>query len=482
MPMPDAAETETPLDSEPSPSTTTAPTEGADHGEAHEATPGEVFAIRLSNLITAFGNRQAEVLRMCEHLDDRESDLNDAKQRAKRHIEHAMSEVNEDALDRYLEVFRSLDDNSGHDEAEEEAAFVAALEEIGQDLPDGIEQTYVEAVLRALPKSVGAKFLHSSLLMILVGELEVFINFLARACFEVNPGALEQGDKSFKWSEIAGLETIDDVRDLLVDQTIDNLLRGSMIDWIKFFENRFHLAEVKAARTFESLEAVQRRHCVVHNGGTASQQYLDHLDQFPLDVSVGDPLPVDSAYIARAADTLYLVAYSLTWALGVKLNPEKEWSEWLLTELTNRTMILLQEQRPHVVVRIVESAPLNQMKGEDPEYCALVLRVNRWIALKDLGKFNTVRHEVEQFPVAMLDNSFKLAKMALLEENEAAYDLAQSMIRDGQLKLSHLLTWPLLRGVRQVARNREAAAPENDGGSTEDDFGATLQPNGEDAA
>lgn len=424
--------------------------------EIKDPTPGEVFTVRLRGLLNTFSLRQSEVLRVSEFLDDRATELNDAKLRAKRRIQQALAEVDDEVLDRYLRVVTGFDEDAEQEltSSERTNALIDALRELGTELPEGTESTYMNAVLRTVRPSVGPSFLHSSLLMTLVGELEMVINQIARACFEIRPTSLQESGKTFTWAEISDYDSIDDLRDNVVDRTIDDLLRGSLQDWTKFFENRFKIGPVKAAASFEAVEAVQRRHCIVHNAGAVSNQYLEKLAGFSIDTKLNDPLPVDKEYLERAADTLYLVAYSLIWALGVQLNPEERWRTALVNALTNRTMFLLQEGRFDLVRQIGESAPIATMKGEDLEYAAFILQVNRWIAMKELGQFGRERDAVQNLPVRNRDNSYKLARFALLDLNEEAYELAQRMIADGDLMPEHLLTWPLLRGVRDYARSR----------------------------
>lgn len=435
-----------------------APPPAEEQAEARELSPGEAFIGRLILLISTFSNRQSEVLRMSEHFDERDAELNDAKLRAKRLLTRELAEVDESVLDRYLRVFQSIDEATGTEAGEREAALTEALAEVSADLPEGIEHTYMSAVLRSLRPSLGARFLHSSLLTILVSELEMFINQLARACFEVHPGALGK-ERTLKWSEISAFDSIDEVRDHLVDESVVDLLHGSMLDWIEFFEGTFKISQITAARTFVASEAVQRRHCIAHNAGSASRQYVERLSAFKTDVKVGQSLDVDSAYIARAADALMLVAYSLVWALGVKLTPDKQCVPTLLSHLSNRTMFMLQEQRYDLVRQIVSDAPLASMSNVNA-YSALVMQVNGWIAAKEVGRFADVRADVERFDVATRNNTFKLAKFALLDQNEEGLELAVRMLRDREIKLSHLLTWPLLRGIRQLYRTKEQNAAE----------------------
>lgn len=442
------------------------PVPADDDEEGRELSPGEAFYAQLSLLIATFSHRQSEVLRVSEYFAAHEAEVNDAKQRAKRRIRQELQEVDEGVLDRYLRIFEDFDvarDAEGVDRTERETAFADALREVGRELPANVDSTYLDAVLRSIRPSVGAGYLHSSLLMILVGELEMFINRVARACFEARPTALDQGERTLTWAQIANHDSIADLRDWVVDRTIEDLLRGSLLDWVQFFEKRFGIPKIKAARSFEAVESVQRRHCIVHNAGLASQQYLDKLADFPITVKLNDELGVDADYLARAADTMFLVGYSLTWALGVKINPEPQWNEALISALANRTMFLLQERRYDLVRRIGKDVPLSSLKGEREEYCGFILQVNRWIAFKELGEFDLVRGEVESYPVSTRSNNYKLAKLALLDDNDEAYELAERMIRDGDLPESHLLNWPLLRGVRDIARARERGEADGSG-------------------
>ncbi|MCU4297628.1 hypothetical protein D3I60_11140 [Brevibacterium permense] len=438
--------------------------------EEREATPGEAFYLRLRSLLATFAHRQTEILRMSEYFAERDAELNDSKLRAKRSIErHLQEEVDEDLLDRYLRVFESYDElaveNDETTRSEREIAFAEGLNAVGSELPKGIESTYVAAITRATRRSVGSRFLHSSLLTILVGEMEMFINQLARACFEVRPGALDQGGRQLTWATIAGCDSIDEVRDMVVDETIDELLRGSLLQWVEFFETRFGLDQIDAARTFEAIEATQRRHCIVHNAGHASQQYLNKLSDFNVETKLNDLLDVDADYVETAADSMFMIAYSLSWALAMKINPEPYWRDHFVTTFTNRTFFLLQEHRFELVQKIGETAPLKSLKGEKGEHCAFIIRVNRWIALKEMGRFKTARKEVEDLPVANRSDDYKLAKHALLDENEKAYEIAQRMIANGELPESHLLTWPLLRGVRDYKRSLESVTSELGAGS-----------------
>ncbi|MBN7792111.1 hypothetical protein [Microbacterium esteraromaticum] len=434
--------------------------------EERELSPSEALYARLTRLIFTLANRQSEVLRMSEYFSEREAEVNDMKRRATRQIKHELQEVDEAVLDSYLSLFEEFDPNADltkEEEGDRDREFSEQLRQIGRALPEGVDLVYLDAMASSFSKSVGAGYLHSSLLMILVGELEMFINYLARACFEASPEALDKSERKLTWAEISVFESVEDIRDAIVDRAVEDLLRGSLTDWVTFFETTFGIPQIDSARTYAVLEAMQRRHCIVHNGSFVSPRYLKNLRDFDVDLKVGDHLEVDDDYLHQAADTMMLVAYSLTWALGVKLTRDPEVGESLVQELVNYTMTLLQQGRFDLVRQIGEGA----LKGLKPktevmEALGFTLQVNTWIAHKELGTFAAVERAIKDFPVANRSDEFKLAKAALLDQHDVASAVARRMLDAGDLHVSSIVTWPLLRNIRDLVSPDRAEIASDD--------------------
>lgn len=431
-----------------------------------EPSPDLIFQIRLSQLLRTYSYRQAEILRLAGYVHGRAAEFDDKKRHAVHLIEQQIAHADDDAVARLMGALDHAFEDAEADPAEGGMdAVQEAIAEVTTTLDEGEALAYLESVSRALSAPPSTGTLLSSLLVSLVGETEMLVNQLARACFELQPGALGS-NKTFSYSEVSAYESIDDFRDHVVDEAVEDVLRGSLTDWIDFFVKRFDIPKITAAQKFEALETVQRRHCIVHNAGTVSPQYMQKLSAFKLDVSVNDDLPVTFDYLERAADSLFLIGYSLMWALSTKLLPDGEHREHMVDAFTNRTMYLLQERRFKLVADIAESAPLARIG----EFEALALRVNGWLARKNLGQGSTVRVEVEAFDVTARSDLFLLAKLSLLEENQAAWLLAQQMIEQDKLTRTNVLTWPLLRGVREWGRKSAAAASADGKGSSGDNL------------
>ncbi|QBJ20533.1 hypothetical protein KocCE7_00640 [Kocuria marina subsp. indica] len=419
--------------------------------------PDQVLALRMGTLLGTFSIRQTEILRLVRFMDERANEIDNAARRAKEIISAQLDDApDEESIEKLIDLLTAQMDESSEDakssglsEEEQQEAFVKALKEIGESVPDGHYATYVESVLRAVRTPPSGEFLRSSLLVTLVGELEMMVNQLARAAVERQPSTLEDSGRTFTWSEISSYDSLADFRDVVVDRAIEDVLRGSLADWMNYFVKKFKIDPVKVADSYDAQETVQRRHCIVHNAGTVSSLYLTKLGPFKRGGEIGDPLDVDSGYLQRAADTLFLVAFALVWSLAVKLCQEDEHRDRVFSELSNRSYFLLQEHRYDLLIRIGQTAPIQRL----PERFRLVVQVNVWLAHKLGGQFDTVRQEIESFDVSARSRDFQLARYALLDDYENAARVADSMMRDDELSKAHYLTWPLLAGVREYRRN-----------------------------
>jgi len=436
--------------------------EAADEEEDPPLSPDTLFVIRISNLLATYSLRQSEVLRLADYMDERAAEIDNAARRARDLIRtqiDAVDTVDDRAVADLIGLFERIQNDSHEDEDlsqdERRDAFLTAMREVSESLPEGHASTYIESVLRAMQAPPGANVLRASLLVTLVGELEMLVNYLARACFERQPAALDDSGRSYTWADITKHESIDDMRDAVVDRAIEDVLRGSLAEWMDYFVKRFKISDIAVAKDYAAQEAIQRRHCIVHNGGLASSQYLEKLASFRPTTPIGAELDVNADYLRRAADTLFLVAFGLVWSLGFKLCSDVNARESLATSFANRTYFLLQEHRYDLVKAIGRSAPTDRLDEDS----AFVIQVNYWLAHKMNGEFDEVRSEVENLRVASKSRRFNLAKHALLDEHDDALRVAESMIRDDELRMEYLFTWPLLAGVRELMRKKSEAEP-----------------------
>lgn len=426
--------------------------------EGSAASKEDEAAIQLAAILQLFWMRQVEILRIARFIEQRSAEMDNAANRAKELIQTELGDnldgyLDEDGLDAVFELVKSsLDghDGGGLTDDERFEALLKAIQKVEEILPEGHQAAYFSSVATALSAPSSVDVLMPSLLVSLVGELESSVRETAKVAVIRNPGIIFDGKKTFTWKELMGHDTLESFKQSAIDSAIEEVLRGSLQDWMDFFANRIKIPPIEVVKTFEAQEIVQRRHCIVHNSGKASEAYIRQLDKYPHEVKLDDALAVDSTYLQSAADELLKIVYSLIWALGFQICKSSTSKRIVENALSNQVYYLLQHKRYDVAITICEKAPIDRL----PDRSALMMRFNLWLAHKLRGTFDEVRQFVIDFDVSAKSREFKLAKHALLDEHEEASDLVDSMLEVGDLRHSHYLTWPLLSGVRRYRRSR----------------------------
>lgn len=427
--------------------------DGAKTGDdSPDLDPASIFVKSLVVGLDRLATAQDELLRLARIVDERAAEVDGATQRAREFLQVELDgDPDEGGLQRIIDAVVAPDDEDGLNEEDRREALAKAIEEAVADLPEGQASAYLQAVGRAISGPPSGHYLHRSLLVSMVGELEMFVDFIARACLAFQPDALNGSEQTLTWKDLAQYSSLDEVREALVDRTIEDVLRGSLKDWMGFFTKRFSVSPVTSSDSFAAQELFQRRHCVVHNAGFASNLYVRKLNQFKeLDAAEGDLLKVTSGYLGEAADTLYFLAFSLIWSTGFGMLPTESHRTHLARHLTNEGYYMIQRNRHDLVIRICDEAPIDKL----PEEQRLIFRVNKWLAYKRSGRLDAVESEVRNFNTSAKSRNFRLARLALLDELQEAWQLAQAMLRDGELAPAHYATWPLLSEVRAYGEDQ----------------------------
>ena len=418
-----------------------------------QLTEDEVFVLDLRQSFQDFYVKQSEILRVAGYVDDKQVELDDKRENARKMlIAELDDELNEGVFDRLMDllswpILEGAPVQEGDTELGREN-FVRIYQDLIAEAPDGHFPAYLDVAMRAQWAEPSGDLLYGSLLVTLVGALETMINEVARLTVKRVPSTLATSERSWTWAELSVFESLDQARDDAVDKMVDKLFRGSLNDWIDFFVEKYKISPIAAAKTFEAQEIIQRRHCIVHNGGRASPQYDANLKQYGRPKAQGEQLNVDLDYLRRASDQTLLIAYSLVWSLTAKLCASGKTRDRMWAYLTDMTYRLLQAQRFDLVKEIGRMAPRDALSEQN----SLTIQINTWLAHKFDGSFDEVRDQVSDFDIMAKSKVFQLAKLALLDDHEKASSLAEAMMRDQELPRSYYLTWPLLAGTREYQR------------------------------
>jgi hypothetical protein len=302
---------------------------------------------------------------------------------------------------------------------------------------------YNEVWARVAGSRWGSDVIFPSLLTSAIADFEVLISRLVQGLLKLRPEILRGSDRAYLFRELEQFSDINEIRMHVVQELVDALLRGGFEDWTAWFVRQGIVVEGVTKDPDASLiEAFQRRHLLVHNGGIVNRQYLSKTGAS--DAIVGRRLKVTGEYIQNTTDIFSAAALKITFAIVLKLHKSKNQASETENAMQKRSYDLLYSGRDQVVISFGEWA---ESRWND-DTNRLTSQVNLWLAHKRLEGLDSIRDEVDGWNTHSLSGTFRLAKLALLDELDPAYELAARLITTGELQVKSWRTWPVLEAVR----------------------------------
>lgn len=418
------------------------------------------FAANLRQMMRRFVLGQSELLLTAGHLDEHESTLNSGSARIREAICRKFPDLSDHDVQRAVNLLNPLVRDAQTPRPEEESAQEARnkefrerlakiAEELNEVLPPGHAYGCIEAAIQTIETTDRLSRVSASLLISLVAEFEVLVSNLFGELYRCFPDSAISTEKSFNWEFISAADTLDGLKDQIIEDAVLAAMYSSYGTWLDKFEG-FEIGVPPIARQAETKEIFQRRHLIVHNGGRVNVTYLKRSYTDPAPV-VGSLLEVSLDYLNDAADRLFAVAAGLYAQVVRKIIEPGPYRTTLEAHLSMHVYELLSHRRFHALVIAVAALDINTV---DDEQRKQMLEVNRWLALKRLDRFAECVDEVEAWDVETLPPQFRLAKLALLDRTEEGLRLIGEIRGTKSLSIDSWATWPLLEELRRAESSR----------------------------
>lgn len=299
------------------------------------------------------------------------------------------------------------------------------------------------------------KLLNRSILMSLVSYFEVLVADLGHAFFRIAPDAAFTEEKRLSVKELNKFSTIDEAVRFVVSDAVDELLRGSVTDWQKFFQTRIKIdMKLLPPDWARWNEYFQRRHIVVHAGGRVTERYLSNvdwekLDQYMTVPSLGHELDIDDAYISDAINAFEVCGLLLCQEVWRKLAPGDEEARYSsLTGLLDSVYRRLLSRHWYVAEKL---ATWGEKDSEASEDSMLICKFNRWLCIKRQERWAEVEDEVRAFDCSAKNRRYALVRASLLERADEFFDLLPKALGT-DIDLAALKEWPILDEMRTDPR------------------------------
>jgi len=315
-----------------------------------------------------------------------------------------------------------------------------------------------QAFIRKMVRSAVAPredLLNSSLLTLAVAALENLLALLVTEHLRRFPGMLEAEEKAFSLADLQAIGSIDDARTVLIERRVDSFMRKGVDDWSKWAGKTLGAGFDELCIDLDSVkEMFQRRHLVVHAGGIVNRMYLERAPLSRDMPELGSYLPTTADYVFRALDEFEVLGDLLLFSAWNKWMKEDD-RETGRREFESRILELMAAKRWRVVQRLCERA----VELDFPAVTHVVLKVNRWIAMKHLSRFDDeCRREVEEWDTSALSTVFVMARAVLLDNEKEALGLLEATLAARELSRRDAETWPLFIDLRKSRKFSKALA------------------------
>jgi hypothetical protein len=278
-----------------------------------------------------------------------------------------------------------------------------------------------------------------------ISSVEWFLSCILHEYFNKFPDAVEGNDKVLSLKDLKLFDNIEEAKTSLVDSYVENILRGSFDDLIKFFKNRLKLSCGYLNDFYISIsDAFQIRNLIVHNGGIVNQIFLSKVtsDVYKR-LKPGARVFIDIKYldnILTCFERCFILIASELWK---KLDPDD----------TNRSNVLINISYGHLVAERWEIAEglshfiINDAKQQ--QINKFIAQINYWQSIKWQGRFNEIKETVMSADYSATNELFPLSKAVLLDDFDTFFKLLPNAIKKGDLPKGALTNWPLFREIRK---------------------------------
>jgi hypothetical protein len=303
--------------------------------------------------------------------------------------------------------------------------------------------------IRVILRDMGrTKMLYSSSLMNLTSNVELFFSSLLHVYFARHPEAIGTKEKIFSFDDLNAFASIADARAHYVLSKIEDLLRGSLGDWLSYARTIIKLSMGYLKEDQPALEeSFQRRNLVIHNGGIANSIYLSKVsDEFRENVGVGTDMTPDRMYLHTRIDL---------WERSCLLIGAELWKQ-LAPADAERAGTLTGIAYKHLLVgrwRIAEALSEFVLRDRQmPETAITSAQLNYWQARKRQGQWDAIREEVQRADFSAKSDVYQLALSALLNDRDSFFSRLRGALKSGAISEQDLREWPIFVDVRADAR------------------------------
>lgn len=304
---------------------------------------------------------------------------------------------------------------------------------------------------------IAKKIIPRNFIVSIISQFDAYIGELIRVLYVVNPNIIKSSDKQINADELFNFETIDELKEHIIDKEVDTILREEHLEQLKMLEKRITSVTGKDFTLTSNLpiladfvELTQRRNLFVHTNGTISRQYVETSKKWNFkiekEIKVNDELDAPIEYCNKAFEILFEMSVKLTHVLWRKFLPTDRVES---DEHLNMVIFELLNDNNYSLAITIANFSTDVIKKFSSEQLRKFVVINKAIAYKFIGKQKECDNVIKNEDWT-IGNEFKLAKL-VLEDN---FDEARKLMlkigdSDDLIDKKAYKNWPLFTEFRK---------------------------------
>ena len=322
------------------------------------------------------------------------------------------------------------------------------------NIPNNKIRLYRELEARKKRAELAFNLIPPSYLVSLVSLYDSFLSGLVRNIYNICPEKLNENNSTFCYRDVCQYNSIQEIKQQIIDDIIDNLLRESHIEQIKIIAK---LLGVNTLTKFEDwsafVELTERRNLFVHTNGKISSQYIEICRKNSIDVSkckLGEQLIVDKAYFTKAYEVLYIMGIMLSQMVLRCLLLKKG---GVNTEIIDRPLIeyifdLIYNECYEMSINVSKFALGNKMEHTSFDKSFFVLNLAQ--AYKWIGNISKCEETLKKEDWGALRDELIIPKLVLENKFIEACERIEILGNDNKiLTMAAYREWPIFKELRK---------------------------------
>jgi hypothetical protein len=295
-----------------------------------------------------------------------------------------------------------------------------------------------------------AELLHRSSFVMLVSYFDFLLSDLIHYFYRKYPESLSGRELPLTLSELKLLGDVDEALDFVINKEAESVLYDSLEKQKLYLKNTLKIDTKDNIINWNRLvEAVERRHIIVHNDCKINKRYLTKVDpsQIPektKDLKEGRQVRITERYFRSVFEEICVSGIVLLQCC---------WRKWEKDDISDADSRLNSDIYDALLkenwIRAERLGLFSKECKVANQAFRLTLDLNYCQSLKWQGKTNELEEELKKFDISALSPKFALALYALRSDRDSFYRNVENAVTVDKLPGEAFTKWPLFRELRQ---------------------------------